>query len=785
MFEEYNLSVHEIVDFLLRKGDIDNRVFNAKTMQEGSKIHKIYQKNQGSSYLSEVPLKCKIIVDNKCYLINGRADGIIIENDLLIIDEIKTTIDNIDDFYEKNYEWHLGQAQFYAYMYANENDFNKIKITLTYINQNTFESKKKEFFYDFKTIKNIIEDYLKSYSNILSTLNIRKKEMYKSLKNFTFPYKNVRPGQEKFIDFIESTLKNNDYTFIEASTGIGKTAGSIYASLKGIKDKSVDKVFYLIAKNTGFQSSNKALKKFESAGLTLNSIEIYAKEKSCINYEKKGHCNPSECKYAQNYYTNLNELIKKTILENTIIEHSLIEKIAKENNICPYEFSLDLSLFCSIIVCDYNYVFNPTSQLKRYFENPDKNYNLVGLVDEAHNLVNRSKDIYSELIDFHTFIDSKKELKVLNNKKIKNILKTLTKFFNQYKEFEYDEYLKLEKLDDDFIKSLNKYSKLLFDFQTEISKIEKDKTDNFSRSVYRFLLIYDLFKENNKYFSIFLKKSEDNFSINLRCLDASTFIKKTVEKFNSLVFFSGTLSPINYYKNCLLGNENYKNLFIPSPFNKNNYKFIVNTSLSLLYKNRLDTLDEVVNETLIFINGKIGNYLIYCPSFEYLILLKNKLKNLKSFNFIYQERNMNEEDKDKFIKNFKENPKETVIGICVLGGVFSEGIDLPEDRLIGVEIIGIGLPTINYETNLIKDYYDSCGKNGFNYAYSSLAINKIMQAAGRLIRTEKDKGLIFLIDFRYKNDQYKELFNNAWSNHVFINNSKQLLKEINNFYNKN
>lgn len=776
------LSVHEIVDFLLRKGDIDTRYFNSLTIEEGIRLHKEYQDKQDTKYLKEVKLETNIIYDFFDYHIIGRADGIILNDEEVIIDEIKTTNENLEVFYELNKGWHLGQAEFYAYMYAKDKDLNFISVSLTYISQIDNKQIKKYFRYSFIELENIIYDYLKKYSSFRAIL-IRKDNMMKdSLKSLSFPYPVLREGQEKLIEITKEVTKNNDVIFIEASTGIGKTVATLFGAFSSLKEGRIDRIFYLTAKNSGFINTIDTLMEFKKTGLRVTSTQITSKDKICINNNKKGKCNSEECPYTKGYYSKLQDVLKELIVNENIFETENIIKIAKEKYMCPFELSLDLSLYSDVIILDYNYAFNPISRLKRYFENPDKVYKKLLLIDEAHNLIDRSRDMYSSSLEFKTFANAKNELKNFNDKKINKTLKEVNKFFKLFKEFEYTKYLKLETLDKDFINSLNALSSAIKEYRNNFY-VDSKEIDNFSLELYQFIEIFSYFVKYQERYSLYLeRKDNSNFSINIRCLDASLFIKEDTYKNNGTVFFSATLSPITYYKKLILGNEDYSDCLIPSPFNPNNLKILVNDSISLLYKDRMATINEVLIEIGEFTNKKIGNYIVYAPSFEYLDLIKQKI-NFHNKHLFFQEKMMTKIEKDDFVNSFEINPNKTLVAFCVLGGSFSEGIDFKNNRLNGVVVIGIGLPTISYETNINKEYFDSQKLNGFEYAFVNPGINKIMQAVGRIIRNENDKGAVLLLDRRYKNSIYKPLFNTIWKNNVRVRDYIDISKELDSFYN--
>ena len=779
-----SLSVHQIVDFLFRSGDIDDRIYNTSSMLEGTRLHKFYQDRQGNNYLKEYYLKYIFYVDDYELIVDGRSDGIIL-GPIVTIEEIKTTVDDLDHFFKENEMWHLAQAEFYAYIYAKNNNLNKINISLMYFSQNKKDRLKKLYNYDFDILEQKIYCYLNDYLSYQKTFLIKERIRDESLKNLSFPFPFIRNGQNELIESTIECVLNHTSNFVEASTGIGKTISTLYGSLCLMKDKRIDKIFYSTPKNSGFLSAINALNIFKNKDVRLTSVEIIAKDKACLNKKRIGKCNPDECKFTIGYYDKLKEVIKEIVLNNDIIDANLIKKYAIKYKMCPFELSLDLSLLSDVIISDYNYLFDPISQLKRYFESPDKQYKMIALIDEAHNMVNRSVDMFSSILSSSSFFKALTDLKKIRNKQIMKIYNSLEEYFNYYLEFDFSEQKEfiLDSLNIDFVLRLKKYNEEIKKYRLKHKKFKSENVDNFNRDLYRFLLIYDYYIKYKDQYKLFIRsEKEDEITLNMMCLDASKFIVSSLNHFEGSIFFSATLSPIDYYINLIVNNNNnVKTLSLPSPFKKENFKVLVDNSTSFIYKDRLLTIDKIRDYILTFSKKRKGNYMVFCPSYKYLETLKLVLKD-DDLNIIYQEKNMTNVSKDLFLNEFKEKVNKTTVGVVVLGGIFSEGIDLVGDRLNGVIILGIGLPSISFENELKQEYYNSLSYNGFEYAYINVGINKITQALGRLIRSENDKGIALLIDYRYKNKTYIPLFNDKWSNHKVIKNKYELEDELDKFY---
>ena len=772
------LSVHQLVDFLLRSGDIDNRVFNRSSQTEGSRLHSVYQSSQGKNYISEYPLRKQFLIDNIEIVLQGRADGIIKKSEKeYIIDEIKTTVIELEEFREENLDWHLGQAKCYAYMFADALKLDSIGVRLTYIKQGKNNKKLiDEYFYQTSELEKDIYNYLNDYLEFYHVIMRLNEQRNASIEQLSFPFKSYRKGQKSFSNAVYNAAKEKGKVFIEAPTGIGKTMSSIYPYVKYLKEDDQSKIFYLTAKATGKDNAHKALDILKEHGLNISDVVITSKEKIC--FCKGQNCNPDECPFAKGYYNKIKTIIKESILRYDDFDYDTICHIANKNGVCPFELELDLSLFCDVIICDYNYVFDPVSYMKRYFDEDASHY--LVLVDEAHNLVDRSKDMYSAFIDQKMFLKAKQSLRGVSNRKIKNALARVNKIFEYYhNNLEFGTF----KVDDFSLETYKELNHFITSYQ-EVSKednkvISKDLTD-FYIEVNKFIKIAELLSEH---FLTYIKKEEDNITLKIYCLDASRFLSSTCSRVNSTALFSATLSPIDYYVNVLGGNNDKDpHIVLDSPFPKENLKLVIAPKISIRYKNREKSYQDVANYLKTFISSKVGNYFIYLPSYEYLDNILPLLDFGENTDLFIQKKDMTEQEKNELISNFHLIDERNKVGLAIIGGAFGEGIDLVGDYLIGVAIVGIGLPKINYESNEVVEYYKKNDIDGFNYAYTYPGMNKVMQAVGRLIRTENDRGVALLIDERYMWNDYKTLFKKEWSDYEVVLSIDELKESLQRFF---
>ena len=777
MEKSLTLSVHQLVDFLLRTGDIDNRVFNRSSMTEGSRIHASYQAKQGSDYISEYPLLHRFVVEGVDITLQGRADGIIKrKSGDYIIDEIKSTVEDLKIFRDDNFDWHIGQAKCYALLFALEQNLDSISVRLTYIKQGKEKEKRIEEYF-FLTVEleqfvhSLMEDYLDFYSIIFRHIE----EKNKSIEGLSVPFKEYRAGQRELAKYCYAVARNGGRFYCEAPTGIGKTMSTLYPFIKASTNDEETKIFYLTAKTSGKESAYNAVNILKDNGLICNDIVITAKDKIC--FAKGKACNPDECPFAKGYYNKIQAVLKYSLANYSTFDAETITRIARENEICPFEYELDLSLFSDIIICDYNYMFDPISYMKRYFDE-DASHHLA-LVDEAHNLIDRSRDMYSATLSHKKYLEAKKSVRHSKHVRLKRALSKVTKLLKDGLEGrEEGEYI-LDHYPDELYSVFNYFLETCQGINKNEHKEMTNELLDFYLDVNEFIKLSDYY--GDKYI-LYLKVHEDLLDIHLFCLDASSFVARTMKKVKGTVLFSATLQPIEYYIDTLGGDKKEDpRLILPSPFPIDNLKILVAPKVSVKYKNREKSYQEVGDYINSFIKNKVGNYFIYSPSYEYMERLLSFV-NLNDVEYYVQNKDMTEEEREAFLLNFKPNPEKTTLGFLVIGGAFSEGIDLVSDRLIGAVIIGIGMPRINFESDQIAEYYKTQELPGHDYAYLNPGMNKIMQAVGRVIRSEEDRGAVLLIDERYLNRQYRDLYREEWKNYEVVLSPQEVEETLKDFY---
>ncbi|ALP88703.1 helicase C-terminal domain-containing protein [Clostridium butyricum] len=748
-------SVRNLVEFCLLKGDIDNRFSGNARALEGTRAHQKLQKDNAgiySEYEKEVFLTREFELKNSIIKVEGRADGIIFDDGKIIIEEIKSTYKSFVHIDDSN-EVHWAQAKLYALIYCLENNLSKIFIRLSYVQLETDEVKSFEYAFNIEELRHFAFEILEEYEKFNVFIYNEKKERNESIKNVVFPFDSYREGQRKLINVVYSTIKEKEKLFAQAPTGIGKTISTIFPAVKALGEGIGDKIIYLTPKTINREVAKHTFDKLRNTGLKFRSIVLTAKEKSCIN--DQFDCNPEKCVYAKEYYNKVKNVVLMVLEENECISVEILQDYAQKYKVCPFELSLDISMYCDGIICDYNYMFDPRVSLTRMIEQKD---NIV-LIDESHNLIDRSKKMYSASLNKDQILKCKKIAKG-KLRKLHSVLDKLNSYFIELRN-ECTHKNVTWFYENDGPKDLSKYLNLYLKESEEIL-VKGNKFEGYDEilqlyfDINSFNTIMQLYDEN---YVTCVEKDSQEVVLTLYCVNPSENLKKCLKKNYSTVFFSATLSPIKYYIEMLGGeNESYR-LKLPSPFKKENLNVYV-SPVNIRYKYRMRTLPNVIDKICSFVNKEIGNYIVFAPSYAYMESLWEdilKCDGLDMFKLIKQESNMDEKEKSDFLKQFKEN--NNLLVFCVLGGMFSEGIDLPGEQLIGSVIIGVGYPKIAMENEISREFF---GENGYDYAYVYPGINKVQQAAGRVIRTENDEGRVLLIDDRYITSQYNILLPSEW-----------------------
>ncbi len=758
-----NISVRSLVEFILQSGDIDNRRTasqDKEAMLKGAKLHRKIQSKMGSDYSAEVPLKAEYIRDEVVICLEGRADGIIDDNGEITIDEIKGTYTDLEKFTEA-LEIHRAQAMCYAYMVTQERGLEQISVQLTYANLDTEEIKRFKSRYTRAEISEWFEELLDKFGVWANFIYKHKLSRNASIVNLEFPFE-YRKGQKELAVYAYRTIAREKNMFVQAPTGIGKTMSMIYPSVKAMGEDKAEKIFYLTAKTITRTVAEESFTALQSRGLDLLAATITAKEKVCVL--EKPNCNPESCPRANGHFDRINDAVFYAINNYKSIGRKEVLEVAEKFNVCPFELSLDISSFTDAIICDYNYVFDPNVRLKRYFADDNKG-EYVFLIDEAHNLAERARKMYSAALIKEDFLAV--------GRMVKEYSKRLHKRINACNRSMLE--LKHECEDIEVLDSISHLALNLMSLQEEMNKFFEDFPQIASDETYKelyfnvrhFLNMYDILDENYRIYSMHMNNG--SFMVKLLCVDPSANITLCTEQGRSTIFFSATLLPMKYYCEMLSSNEDDYKVYVDSPFDSRNRLLAVAGDVSGRYSRRnereyLKVADYISNT----IKAHSGNYMVFFPSYQYMNAVKALAGENDSFGHytvIEQSSEMDESMREDFLSKFRENSDKPVLGLCVLGGIFSEGIDLKGESLIGVFVVGTGIGQISRESKLISDFFEARGENGFDMTYLYPGMNRVLQAAGRVIRTESDEGVIALLDDRFLRREYLELFPKEWTDY--------------------
>ena len=750
------ISIRNLVEFIMRHGSIDNRYTSSIKAIEGIRGHQRVQKSYGDNYTAEVPLKYTLTYEDLEIMVEGRADGILIEDEKTIIDEIKTTTKDLLLIDENTNPLHWAQAKCYGYIYSMQNELDNIDIQITYYNIDTKSTRILRQSYTLKELEEfffwLIDEY-KSWAQLESDWVNKRNESIKKLK---FPFENYRPGQRELAVRVYKSITDSKKCFAQAPTGTGKTISTIFPAIKAMGEDKTSKIFYLTAKTITREVAQNTISLMRKKDLNLKAVTITAKEKICKMDEV--NCNPEYCPYANGYFDRINNSLKDILAKYNDYSKENIEKISEEYMLCPFELSLDLTNLSDVIICDYNYVFDPRVYLKRFFDTKTTDYTF--LIDEAHNLVDRAREMYSATLNEEKFVKVKKLISK-KDKRITKVIKEIQSYFEDKLEdlttldendlVESEAPLELCEILSSFIKFVDEYLARTNEENEELMDLYFD--------VYSFLSISDFYDKN---YTTIYTKTFNGMNIKIYCVNPQKVIEEKMKKAKSNIIFSATLIPMDYFMKMYSYDEEDFIINLKSPFDVKNRLLMIGDNVATTYNKRFETSCDIASYIANCVQAKKGNYMVFFPSYKYMELVFEKMKeNYPDINTSIQESNMSEEEKEEFLSMFDEDNKETHVGFCVLGGHFSEGIDLTNDKLIGVIIVGVGMPQIGIERDIIKDHMKDSNK-GFDYAYVYPGMIKVLQAAGRCIRTDDDKGVILLLDKRYSQRIYQSLFPYEW-----------------------
>lgn len=776
--ETIRISVRNLVEFLLRSGDIDERrggMADREAMQLGSRIHRKIQSQMGPGYRPEVPLSRTLEQPDFMLQIEGRADGILETEAGVVIDEIKGVCRNIHTL-EEPYELHLAQAKCYAAIYGAEKGLEQIAVQMTYCNLETEEIRRFVNPYDMEELEQWFENLEEEYCKWCRMQIAWKKIRQESIRQCVFPF-SYREGQKELAAAVYRTISRKKKIFIQAPTGVGKTISTVFPAVKAVGEGYGEKIFYLTAKTVTRTVAEEAFSLLRSQGLKYRVLTLTAKEKICPMEERV--CTPDVCPRARGHYDRINDAVFDMLEQGGPFDREALWRQSEKWSVCPFELSLDTALWVDAVICDYNYVFDPNARLKRFFgENIKGDY--LFLVDEAHNLVERGREMYSASLWKEDFLEMKRLLKE-HSRKLCRSLERCNRIMLEWKK-ECESYMIHENISS-LLLPLMSLAGEMEDFLEDAPFGElRTRTLEFYFQVSNFLNIYELVDEH---YVVYTELADNgHFQVRLYCVDTSCNLQHCLDKGRSTVFFSATLLPVRYYISLLSDEKDDYAVYASSPFRREQKCVLVGTDVSSRYTRRnQEEYRRIAMYIERVIRQKKGNYLVFFPSYRMLQDVAACAEELEKEGVvcIYQNPGMSEPEREEFLACFEQEHPDGLVGFCIMGGIFGEGIDLRQDRLIGAMVVGTGLPQVCREREILKNYYDAKHQDGFAYAYLYPGMNKVLQSAGRVIRTAKDRGVIVLLDERFARQDHICLFPREWEGWQYCS-LRNVEEKIQNFW---
>jgi DNA excision repair protein ERCC-2 len=778
MKSDIQVSVRILVEYASRSGDISVGFIGSNRPVEGIHGHQAIQHTRPENYTPEVPISHVTETETISLNIIGRIDGIFEDHDRVIIDEIKTTYSDLEKIAGQENPSHWAQAKIYAYMYAAAHHMDGIDAQITYYHLPTGEALERRKSFSFPELERFFREIVDPYLEWMDKTISWECKRNESISALSFPFPQYRPGQRRMAVHVYRAIKDGTRLMVQAATGIGKTMAVLFPAIKAMGQGYGAKIFFLTARTTGRAAAEQAMDELRRKGLRFKSLTITAKEKICPNPDKA--CTGEDCTYARGYYDRVDKAIEQTFLETDGYTRKAIEQTAAAYHVCPFEFSLDLSLWVDCIICDYNYVFDPRVFLRRFFLEKRTDYTL--LIDEAHNLVDRSRDMFSAALRKRVFLDVRRLLKVSLPSIYRSIGRINTWMVKARKECEEKgDVHSQQEAPVDLYPRLRRFLKLSEDWLSENRPTPfRDDLLALYYDVHGFLRISEYYNEGHV---TRFEKEKTDLLVKLFCIDPSNHLAGTLNRCRSVVFFSATITPADYFRQTFGCNQNTPWLEVPSPFPAKHFSLMISDHISTFYHQRHQTKEDVYYAIRTVVCQRPGNYLVFFPSYEYLAMVYERFSSeCPEVETIVQTPAMLESKRDAFLERFSEDNPDSLVGFVVMGGIFGEGIDLVGERLSGAVIVGVGLPALSPERELIKDYYDRLSGNGFTYAYVYPGINRVFQAAGRVIRSEQDRGVVLLIDDRFTRTEYRSLFPGGWRPTV-IRNNRAMAAQLERFWN--
>ncbi len=753
--ELYTVSVRQLCEFAAKVGDLDLRFTPSPSAQEGIVGHNIVAARRTGHYESEVPVQGQY----QTLIVRGRADGF--DPSKPQVDEVKTHRGALNRMPANHRALHWAQVKVYGWLFCQQYGFESIKLALVYfeIGEQTETIIVEEHqAADLKLFFQVLCERFVGWGN-LSRLHRQARDA--ALSQLKFPHTDFRLGQRQLAQAVYRAATAGRVLLAQAPTGIGKTIGTIFPLLKAIPDQRIDKIFFLTAKTSGRQLALDALQTLQAAlpEHSLRAVELIARDKACEHPDKA--CHGESCPLAAGFYDRLAGARQAASLVRALDKQHLRE-VALAHQICPYYLGQEMVRWSDVVIGDYNYYFDTSAML--YAMTVLSQWRVGLLVDEAHNLLDRTRAMYSAELDFERF----RQIRQVAPKSLKSAFDRVHRAWNALRKNQTKPYQAYDELPFAFSNELSilvtKLSQYLADFEVPGGALSTAQGPSLQALLFEltsFQKIAQLFDER---FLFDQTIGQGYFSVlSIRNIVPAPCIKERFVSAQSVVLFSGTLNPLPVQQDLLGVPDTAQWIDVQSPFSAAQLSVNICKNISTRYQDRLASVNTIVDLIIEQYKTKPGNYLAFFSSYQYLTLVQQALiKKASDIPVWTQARSMDENAREQFLAQFKSDGQG--VAFAVLGGAFAEGIDLPGSRLIGAFVATLGLPQVNEINEQIKDRIEKLlPRKGYDYTYLYPGLQKVVQAAGRVIRTTDDQGVLFLMDDRFAQGRIKALLPSWWA----------------------
>ncbi len=747
------IGVGKLVDFACRSGDLAAGPTPGPSANEGIRAHQALQRQLAGEYQSEVEVKTTLLRGRQEVELCGRVDLLNTEHEPVIIAEIKTCHGDPARLPPAQTQLHWSQLKVYGFCYLRMFPAQRIRLRMIWFDALSQQSHQQSIDFELLELEAFCNAALDRYLRWLEVITELERASRQAASALDFPFGEFRSGQRSMAAAVFRCLRDGNELLCEAPTGIGKTVSALFPAVKALGHDHIDKIVYLTAKNSGRQVAWDTVSLMRDRGLQLPTLVLQAKAAACPC--QNGDCElgaEEQCPRTIGFYDRL-PAARLQLIESGLMSSDAVSRVAEQHRLCPFELALQLLPWASLVICDYNYVFDPLVRLGWFADN-DARVALV--VDEAHNLVDRARQMYCAQIsrrDARLGAASCKTSRPALSRKLASVSRALDR--------SQTDMASNERVSDSPPAAIGRAIDRLFDAlardQANGSRPPPDQAD-WLRALFRYRHIADIFGPHHRCIT---HREQTHLTVKLACLNAAGYLQQSYKFFHAVVAFSATLRPTNFYREALGMAAQCQSLTLPSPFAREHLGSFIYEAIDTRYQHRAHSIGPIADLVQQVYESQPGNYLVFFPSHHYLQLVSEEFaRRYSDTPLICQRAQSDDAAREQFLQQFQ--PGERTLGFAIMGGVFGEGIDYHGDSLIGAIVIGVGLPGLSTEQELIRQDFDDEGLNGFDFAYRFVGLGRVLQAAGRVIRRESDRGIVVLVDRRFAQQQYLSLLPDHW-----------------------